>query len=345
MTMSELAPRPPRRKRYRGTHPRRFDEKYKELDAQRFPAEQAKVRAQGRTPAGTHVPIMLREVLDILAPAPGEVALDCTLGYGGHGAELARRCGRLVGVDLDGHELACTDRRLKQAGLNVSTHHTNFAGLGAVLAKEGLTGVDVLLADLGVSSMQLDRPERGFAFKFDGPLDMRMDASRGKTAAEFLRDADETALAEILRDFGDEPQAAAVAAAIKADSPRTTGELVALVLRAKGLAAGRPRRRSAHDAHPAARVFQALRMAVNREAANLEHLLRILAHVLNFGGRAAIITFHSGEDRRVESALVRGREQGLFASIGGPLAPSREEIRANPRARSAKLRWAARSRA
>ncbi|MCC6574723.1 MAG: 16S rRNA (cytosine(1402)-N(4))-methyltransferase RsmH [Planctomycetes bacterium] len=338
--------KPRRRKRYAGTHPRGFHEKYKELDPARFPAEQTKVRAQGRTPAGTHVSIMLSQVMEALSPQPGQIALDCTLGYGGHASMIAAQLspgGRLIGIDLDKPELQRTTSRLKNLGLPVTTRHTNFAGIGNVLAAEQLTGVDMLMADLGVSSMQLDRPERGFAFKHDAPLDMRLDPTRGKTAADYLRGVSEKDLAQALRDFGDEPHADKIAAAIKLAPPTRTHELAYLVLKAKGLDMPNHRRKSAFDAHPAARVFQALRIAVNHELETLDQLLRLLPHVLNAGGRAAIITFHSGEDSRVEAAFAKYKAEGLFSEIGGPIAPSPGEIHDNPRARSAKLRWALRA--
>jgi 16S rRNA (cytosine1402-N4)-methyltransferase len=339
--MSESPKKPPRRKRYAGTHPRKFHERYKELAPAKYPGQADKVRGQGRTPAGTHVPVMPREVMAALNPQPGQSMLDCTLGHGGHAELLARAAGpggRVIGIDLDAAELERSVQRLRGLGLSLSAHHTNFAGMGNVLAAENLTGVDCLLADLGVSSMQLDRPERGFGFKYDGPLDMRMDAGRGKPAAELLRDTDAEALTGWLRDFGDEIDAKVIAEAIKHSPPKTTFALVELVLRAKGIAPGKLRRRNARDKHPAAQVFQALRMAVNREAENLEHLLRLLPYVVNPGGRFALITFHSGEQRRVQNALRKWRADGVFnaASIE-PQAPTREEIYNNPRARSARL--------
>lgn len=332
-----MEPRPPRRKRYAGTHPRRFEEKYKELAAE--PSTLEHVRASGRTPAGTHVPVMLSEVLAALAPVAGDVLLDCTLGYGGHTRALAAVPGlRLIATDLDGQELARTTARLAGEGISVSAHHTNFAGIGNVLAAEGLAGVDCLLADLGLSSMQLDRPERGFGFKVAGPLDMRMDTTRGITAARLIADTDEEALAALLGELGDEPRADEIAAAMKRELPQNTRDLKRLVLRAHGFDPSRYRKRGARDQHPAARVFQALRMAVNRETANLEHLLRTLPYVLNPGGRAAIITFHSGEERRVREGLTQAAQQGLFAAVDADgQRPTREEIHANPRARSARL--------
>jgi 16S rRNA (cytosine1402-N4)-methyltransferase len=329
--------KPPRRKRYPGTHPRRFSERYKELNPDEYPGEHAKVRAQGRTPAGTHVPVMLQEALDALHPRPGEVALDCTLGHGGHAEALCGTGARVIGIDLDSAQLARTTARLQAAGLGISAHHTNFAGIGGVLAAEGIAGVDCLLADLGISSMQLDDPARGFAFKHDGPLDMRLDQSRGRTAADVIRESDEEALAEWLRDC-DEPLAAKVAAAIKRVNPQTTHELSALVLRAHNLDPSSFRKRHATAQHPAARVFQALRIAVNRETENLDQMLRTLPWILNPGGRVALLTFHSGEERRVRDTLRQGADDGQFIDVdltGGRPKPS--EIRDNPRCRSARL--------
>lgn len=348
-----MTDKPPRRKRYKGTHPRRFDEKYKELAPDKFPDEVAKVRAAGRTPAGTHVPVMPAEVLAALDPQPGDVVLDCTLGYGGHTAALWERVRGsdpfsvpekgekgsdpfFVGMDLDAVQLKRTSARLTQAGVHIRAHHNNFAGIGKVLAAEGLIGVDCLLADLGLSSMQLDDPARGFGFKHDGPLDMRMDATRGVTAAQLIADSDEEALAELLRDYADEPRAEELAATLKRELPTRTKALEQAVLRVHGLS--RFKKRGARDRHPAAAVFQALRMAVNREPANLEHLLRSLPYLLNEGGRAAIITFHSGEERRVREALSAGAAQGLFRGVDlDGIRPTRDEIYANPRSRSARL--------
>ncbi len=341
--------RPARRKRYRGTHPRRFDEKYKELNPERYPGDAAKVVARGQTPAGAHLPVMLREVLDALRPVPGDVVLDCTLGHGGHAEAMAPRTapgGRLIGIDLDLEALEATQRRLTARGIGTRVHPTSFAGIGKVLAAEGLDGVDVLLADLGASSMQIDDPARGFSFKHDGPLDMRMDRSRGITAAEWLEKVDEADLADAIARWGEEPGAAEVAAEIKAalemGALRSTRDLASAVLHAKGLGPHH-RRRSAFDLHPAARVFQAIRIAVNREEESLKQLLRILPYVLRPGGRAAIITFQSGEDLLVANAFAGGRAAGLYSTAPAEsLRPSQQEIHANPRARSARLRWAER---
>jgi 16S rRNA (cytosine1402-N4)-methyltransferase len=350
--MTDQPVKPPRRKRYPGTHPRRFDQKYKELQPERYPGELTKVRSRGQTPAGTHIPIMVAEILEVLRPAADDVVLDCTLGYGGHARALAARLGpggRLVAVDLDAEEMARTRERLASEGIVVHAHHTNFAGLGNVLVQEEIDGVDVLLADLGVSSMQLDKPERGFSFKSDGPIDMRMDRSRGQAAADWIRAQPLETLVETLKELGDEPDAESVAAALKTAfsgprPPRRTHELRDLVLNAKGLDPRAFRRASAFATHPAARSFQALRMAVNRETANLEHLLRIVPHVLHAGGRAAFLTFHSGEERVVRRALHDGLARGIYsAGTEEPLRPAPQEVSDNPRARSARLWWVRRA--
>lgn len=325
-----------RRKRYSGTHPKRFDEKYKELGAD--PDAVAKAKARGSTPAGTHIPIMLPEVLDAMSPLEGAVVLDCTLGWGGHAEALVRRGAEVIGLDRDAVELARTASRLEGAGVPVRTFHTNYAGAAKALRDCGLDGVDALLADLGVSSMQLDRPERGMSFKTDGPLDMRMDTSRGESAAQWLRKAEESEIAGALALYGDEPDAAAIAAAIKARPPKTTWGLVEAVRAAKKLEAGALKKRTAFSSHPAARTFQALRIAVNGELQALGQLLRDLPWLMRPGGRAVFLTFHSGEERLLREALAQQEGLGLWA--GPPAEPrkaSGPEVRENPRARSARL--------
>ncbi|MCX5794608.1 MAG: 16S rRNA (cytosine(1402)-N(4))-methyltransferase RsmH [Elusimicrobia bacterium] len=344
----EIPAGPPhrRRKRYPGTHPRRFEQKYKELDVERFPEEAAKAAARGSTPAGAHLPVMLGEVLAALEPLAGATVLDCTLGWGGHAERLARAAGpagTVIGLDRDGEEVARTEQRLRRLGAAVVVRRGNYAGAAKVLRELKLAGVDALLADLGVSSMQLDRPERGMSFKTDGPLDMRMDRSRGQTAADWLARADEAEIADALARFGDEPDAAAIAAALaalsaKGRSPRTTRELAAAVGAAKGLGAGRFVKKDAFSAHPAARTFQALRIVVNSEHEALAQLLRDLPWLLRCGGRAALLTFHSGEEALVGEALRAQAAAGLWREPPAePLRPSPEEVRLNPRARSARL--------
>ncbi len=230
-----------RRKRYTGTHPRAFGQKYKELGGD--PTEAAKAMARGSTPAGAHRPVMLAQVLEALEPLEGRTVLDGTLGWGGHAAALARRAGpagSVIALDRDGEELARAEKRLRGLGLAVVARHADYASALTVIRSLGLDGVDALLADLGVSSMQLDRPERGLSFKTDGPLDMRMDRSRGRTAAEWLAAASEADIAEALARFGDEPDAVKIAKTLAAlsvrdRSPKTTRELAAAVAAAKGL--------------------------------------------------------------------------------------------------------------
>ena len=344
--------RPPRRVRYSGTHPRGFQEKYKELNPEKYAEDIKKVLSRGQTPAGMHVPILWKEILDILKPSPGQVALDCTLGYGGHAEKIAEKlcpAGRLIGVDLDSEELRRTQQRLTDKGLPVSVHHGNFAGLVKIVQSEGLDGVDLLLADLGVSSMQLDRPDRGFSFKHDGPLDMRLDRSRGQSAALWLKTVKPELLEEILLELGDEPDAKAIASAIKEAveaqrAPETTRDLLQMVFRAKGIDPKKFRRDSAFHKHPAARTFQAIRMTINREKANLEHLLRMLPSVLKPGGRAAILSFHSGERDLVQKSFSEGLAKGWYsAGNHETIRPTYAEIYDNPRARSAHLHWVQRS--
>lgn len=344
--------KPPRRPRYRGTHPRQFQEKYKELQPERYADDVAKILDSGKTPAGTHRPIMVREILEVLAPRPGETAVDCTLGYGGHAQELLKGVqpgGRLLGVDADPFELPKTEARLRALGFpaeSLVVKRMNYAGVAQLLAMEAAGGADVVLADLGLSSMQIDDPARGFSFKGDGPLDMRMNPQRGPSAAEFLAKCAEDDLAQILIDNADEPQAAWLAARIVAArgrAPLTTTRGLADVIRSACAAASDITDDEA-DA-TIRRVFQAIRIHINDEFGALETFLRQLPVCLKPGGRVAILSFHSGEDRRVKAAFKTGFADGLYQSIAKDIVrPSTEEQRANPRSASAKLRFAVRSR-
>jgi 16S rRNA (cytosine1402-N4)-methyltransferase len=311
-------------------------------------------RGRRSTPAGEHRPVLLDEVLDALDPRPGEVVADCTVGWAGHAVEMLRRVGpsgRLIGLDLDPDNLPRARERLEAVGHPFTLHQANFAGLETVLAAQGLPGVDVLLADLGMSSMQVDDPERGFSYVRDGPLDMRMDRSRGRTAADLLATIREQELAEALREIGDEPEAGRIAAAVVAarqrETLRRTRDLAQVIMAAVGQEAGKWRLHPAKNRwnlHPAARAFQVLRILVNRELANLEQLLRILPRCLRPGGRVAIISFHSGEDRRIKAAFRDGLRSGMYSQTSPePVRASLAERTANPRSRSAKLRWARRA--
>lgn len=338
------APTPHRRRvRYAGKYPRRFSEKYKEHRPDRYAHTVAKVLASGKTPAGTHRPIMVPEILAVLAPKPGEVAVDCTLGYGGHAHELLMRLqpgGRLLGLDADPIELPKTEARLRSLGFGPDTftaHRTNFAGLPQALASAGLRGVDIILADLGVSSMQLDDPARGFSMKGSGPLDMRMNPQRGQSASAFLKAIRPEALAVLLSENADEPYADQIAGVLAGREFLTARDLALAIASALNKVPRETRDLAVR------RVFQALRIAVNDEFSALETLLRHLPGCLNPGGRVTILTFHSGEDRRVKHAFENGVRTGAYAEIGPEvIRPSPEERWANPRSIPAKLRWAIR---
>ena len=338
-----------RRKRYAGKYPKRFDEKYKELNPEKYAATLEKILASGKTPAGTHRPICVTEILEILKPQPGEIVVDATLGYGGHAREILSRLqpgGRLIGLDVDPIEQPRTEKRLREAGFGPETFtvcHSNFAGIQKVLAKEQIEGVDMVLADLGCSSMQFDDPSRGFSFKTNSPLDLRMNPNREPSAASLLAKISESKLEDILRENSDEPHAQPIAQAIieaRQHKPLTTTSQLTRII--EGAMERFPK--SVQDSEgdkPMRRVFQALRIAVNDEFSALDTLLRTLPFCLKPGGRVAILTFHSGEDRRVKKAFREGLDQGLYAKIADDvIRPSRDEIHANPRASSAKLRWA-----
>ncbi len=333
-----------RRPRYSGKNPRGFGHKYKELDPAKYPEVVARVLSAGKTPAGTHRPILVAEILEVLRPVPGEFGVDCTLGYGGHAREilsLLQPGGRLVGLDADPLELPRTEERLRREGFGPEAfcaYRSNFAGLPAVLGREGRTSADFLLADLGVSSMQLDNPARGFSLKLEGPLDMRMNPNKGQPAAAFLRKVDAAQLAGLLVENADEPHADFLGRALAGQDFTTTVELAR---RIQTLLSARPAEERELSVR---RVFQALRIAVNDEWAALDTLLRNLSQCVGPAGRIAVLTFHSGEDRRVKKAFEAGLREGYFAEV------AREVVRAgaqerhdNTRSKSAKLRWAIRA--
>jgi 16S rRNA (cytosine1402-N4)-methyltransferase len=334
-----------RRPRYKGRNPRRFEEKYKELNPDSYPETVQKVLAAGKTPAGSHRPIMVGEVVTALDPKPGQTGVDCTLGYGGHALVLLDRIrpgGRLIGIDADPTQLPKAEFRLRAKGFceeEFTGIRSNFAGLAAVLGKVGIPQVDFIFADLGVSSMQLDDPARGFTYKAEGPLDMRMNPNRGASAAELVQRSEPADLAAIFRENADEPRAAQIAESLAGRRLATTNALAqALAALLKGI----PR-----DEIEAAkrRVFQALRIAVNEEFAVLDALLRGIPSCLKPGGRVAILTFHSGEDRRVKHAFAQGWRDGVYSEISREVTrPQPEEAGANPRSKAAKLRWAVRGR-
>jgi 16S rRNA (cytosine1402-N4)-methyltransferase len=306
------------------------------------------VPAIGGRPARVHPPIMLREALRCLRPCAGDVAVDCTLGGGGHAQAILDRLqpgGRLIGLDIDPLELPHTEARLRAAGYGPDffiARHASFARLPDLLASEGIASADLIVADLGLSSMQADNPDRGFNYKNPGPLDMRMDPSRGEPASDLLERLSEEALVAILTDNADEPHAVEIASWLKQQPVRTAHALERLVR--TGLNAALPETTKADVKMSVRRTFQALRIAVNDEFAALDALLRSLPDCLAPGGRVVVLTFHSGEDRRVKQAFRAGRRQGVYSAVADEVIRStKEETFANRRAAAAKLRWALRA--
>lgn len=290
---------------------------------------------------------MVIEVLRCLQPRPGEIALDCTLGGGGHALAVLARVmpgGRVIGVDVDSRELPLTEARIRSAGFGPDafvTHHRNFADLPQVLAAEGLPAVDLVLADLGVSSMQHDNPERGFSHRGVGPLDMRMDPGRGESAADLLARSDEASLVALLQENADEPYAGLIAGILKRQPVETTNKLERVVR--LGLHGALPDLTKPEVKMSVRRTLQALRISVNNEFAALDALLQQLPQCLAPGGRAAVLTFHSGEDRRVKKAFQAGHRSGAYSDVAKEVIRStKEETFANRRSSSAKLRWAVR---
>ena len=300
-----------------------------------------------------HVSVLLREAVEALAVVPGGSYIDGTLGGAGHAAEILRcagPAGRLLGIDRDAEALGRSAVRLKDVGGEMALVHGTHGEIRRLAEENGFEAVDGILLDLGVSSEQLDTPGRGFSFRLDGPLDMRMDPTRGESAAGLIARADVTSLADVLRRLGEEPQSRRIAQAIERERARqpidTTGRLAEVVSAALGGRKG-PR-------HPATRVFQALRMAVNRELEELEQALEDGLALLKPGGRMAVITFESLTDRRVKQCFAAHAGKWVSLQQGGErwegelpavekvtrhaVEPGPEEAEANPRARSAKLR-------
>jgi 16S rRNA (cytosine1402-N4)-methyltransferase len=290
---------------------------------------------------------MVAEVLRCLRPVPGNVAVDCTLGGGGHAQAILERLqpgGRLIGFDSDPLELPRTEARLRAAGFDADTfvaRHGNFAQLPELLAAEGLTAADLILADLGVSSMQVEDPARGFSYQ-PGPLDMRMNPTKGEAASQLLDRLTGQELAALLTAHADEPHAELIAKLIKQTPVKTTHALERVVR--LGLNKALPNLPRAAVKMSVRRTFQAIRITVNDELAALDALLRSLPHCLAPGGRVAVLTFHSGEDRRVKKALQAGARAGIYSEVSGAVIRStKDETFSNRRASAAKLRWAIRA--
>ena len=339
-----------RRVRYKGTHPRSYREKYKELNPEKYQTDVEKIIKSGKTPAGMHIPIMVKEILDVLQIQPGQTGYDATLGYGGHTRKMLEQLhgqGHLYATDIDPIESEKTRARLEEAGYGpdlLTIRRMNFAQVDQVAPG---VSFDFVLADLGVSSMQIDNPERGFTFKQDGPLDLRLDPTSGVTAAERLRELDEEELAAMLVENSDEPYAGPIAKAViqvfqRGGSVDTTRQLAAVIENALAFLPASERKEAVKKS--CQRTFQALRIDVNSEFEVLYAFLEKLPNVLKSGGRVAILTFHSGEDRLVKKAFKQGLREGIYSEIADEvIRPSAEECFQNPRARSTKLRWAIRA--
>jgi len=337
-----------RRKRYSGKYPKKFEEKYKELNPEKYADTIEHVIAKGSTPAGMHISIMVQEILDSLDIKPGERGLDCTFGYGGHTSAMIEKLqgqGHMTSLDVDLEESAKTLKRLRDKGYGediLTLVNTNFANIDEVAAAHGK--FDFILADLGVSSMQIDNPARGFSYKIDGPLDLRMDQSKGVTAAERLKELDEDELEGMLIENSDEPYATEIASTIvrlnKTGKPiETTVDLKNAVEKALWKLPKEEKDEAIKKS--CARVFQAIRIDINHEYEALYSLLEKLPECMNEGGRVVFLTFHSGEDRLVKKMFKEYKKQGIFSEINDDvIRPSAAECNINPRAKSTKLRWA-----
>ena len=347
-TMEDQEPKRVRRVRYKGTHPKAYQEKYKELSPDQYKEDIAKVIQQGRTPAGMHRPICVDEILEFLQIVPGQIGLDATLGYGGHSLEMVKCLlpgGRLYAIDVDPFELPRTRDRMASLGYGPDVlviRKMNFSGIDQIVYESG--PLNFVLADLGVSSMQIDNPERGFSFKVEGPLDLRLNPKTGKSAATLLKTVSLNQLKEILVTNADEPYFEPIAEAIVSEIEKGTAITTTTQLREiirETLEFLPQDNRKEEIKKSCQRCFQALRIEVNNEFGALDQFLDKLPDALASGGRVAILSFHSGEDRRVKKSFQYFFREGIYSEVApDPIRPSAEECNTNPRARSAKLRWA-----
>lgn len=339
-----------RRVRYSGTHPRHFSEKYKEHQPEKYADVIEKVIRKGSTPAGMHISICVKEILDFLQIQPGQKGLDATLGYGGHTLEMLKCLkgeGHIYGLDVDPIESAKTKERLRNLGYGediLTVKLLNFRNIDQVAAEAGK--FDFVLADLGVSSMQIDNPERGFSYKTDGPLDLRMNPQKGVSAAERLKEVSEEELYGMLLENADEPYAQEIARAVirqRRISPiETTTDLRNVIEKALSFLPEKERKEAVKKS--CQRSFQALRIDVNSEFEVLYDFLEKLPQVLAPNGRAAILTFHSGEDRLVKKSFKQFYKEGIYSEIcKDVIRPSQEECNRNSRAKCTKMRWAVRA--
>ena len=337
-----------RRVHYKGKYPKKFEEKYKELQPEKYGDTIAHVIEKGNTPAGMHISIMVKEILDFLQIKPGEIGFDATLGYGGHTKAMLERLegqGHISATDVDPEESAKTKKRLADLGFGeeiLTVRLQNFCTIDEIAKEVG--GFDFILADLGVSSMQIDNPKRGFSFKVDGPLDLRLNQEAGISAAERLDTITREELAGMLYENSDEPYCEELAKAItdeirKGNRIDTTTKLRAVIEKTLDFLPEKEKKDTIKKT--CQRTFQALRIDVNREFEVLYEFMEKLPDALRPGGRVAILTFHSGEDKLVKRALKEGYKAGIYADYAKDVVrPSAQECVKNGRARSTKMRWA-----
>jgi 16S rRNA (cytosine1402-N4)-methyltransferase len=340
-----------RRPRYRGTHPKAFKDKYKELQPELYADVVEKVIQKGNTPAGTHRPICVKEILEFLQITPGQTGLDATLGYGGHTLEMLKCLnskGHLYAIDVDPIELPRTRERLEHLGYGseiLTIKQANFSNIDQITSESG--PLNFILADLGVSSMQIDNPERGFSFKTEGPLDLRLNPSKGISAADRLKTISQDELCGMLLENADEPHSAEIARAIisaikKGTDITTTTQLQQIIKNTLNFIPEKDRNYEVKKS--CQRCFQALRIDVNNEFEALYEFLEKLPAAMAEGGRVAILSFHSGEDRLVKKSFQHFYREGIYREIAPEaIRPSAAECNSNSRARCAKLRWAIKS--
>ena len=338
--------KPQRRPRYKGTHPKSFREKYKEQNPEKYAEDVAKIIAQGKTPAGMHRSIMVDEIMEFLQIKPGQTGLDATLGYGGHSLRMLEALngkGMLYATDVDPFELPRTTERLLGFGYGekiFQPRQMNFSETDRIVQDSG--PLNFVLADLGVSSMQIDNPDRGFSFKLEGPLDLRLNPHAGKPASAVLKKIGAPELADLFFEYSDETYADDIAEAIIHQGSK--GQLIETTAQLRGVIEAAlehlPKETRKEEIKKSCqRCFQALRIAVNHEFEVLEQFLEKLPDCLAPGGRVAVLTFHSGEDRRVKKAFQYYFREGIFSEFSRePVRPSAGECFSNPRAKSAKLR-------
>ena len=340
-----------RRVRYSGTHPRRFEEKYKELNPEKYSRDIEHIISRGATPAGMHISIMVSEILEFLDIKPGQTGLDATLGYGGHTRamlEKLRGSGHIYALDVDPIESEKTKKRLSDLGFGediLTVKLQNFRDIDKVAADAGKK-FDFVLADLGVTALQIHNPERGFSYKIDGPLDLRMNPQKGKSGAERLQELTYAEIVGMLTENSDEPYAEQIARTImryrnKGVYISTTTQLRECITEALSFLPKNEQKETIKKS--CQRVFQAIRIDVNSEFEVLYEFLEKLPNVLAPGGRAAILTFHSGEDRLVKRSFKELHRAGVYSDVARDvIRPTPEECVKNRRARSTKMRWAVR---